>query len=577
VQSLKKALDKGAIGEDNDTLPGSLPVFGTNLPGRFYFHFFPALNNEIFPGNLLTLQSATCASPNWGLSSGSCSATATVIANGTIAVNTLTNAINQNNLQATLASTTPDWQDLGYVIHLLEDLTSPAHVRNDGHPCLGGFLVCDNYERGNNGLDPTPPAASQSLLGAPDPFTLSGPSDLFNWLKTFVQANFYSSRTVFVGPGPRNIDEDASYVYGCCLGFGILDDPACFQQGSQGGNVRKIAAKGAQFQIAQEQLASGSLTASQSSQTFFVDTMIAQEQYRELGPITVQYVAALIKWYAPALQANVSGTGHGMVTSGSGSLNCASANTPCSALFAQTMTGPPLVTLNEQPSSDSVFSGWSDDCSNSGTATQAPVQLTSDKSCTANFTLKPQLTVTVSGSGTGSVVSSPAGINCGTTCLAPFLPNSQVTLTAIPSSGATFSGWSGACSGTSTSVTITMSSDKTCTASFQGVPAYVGTWVGTAMGLPPLQGSYTVPATFVLFAGGYGSARWGPFPNGYVVSAGISVSSYSNGVLMLSDSTGCDLYTFNVSGASMSGTMATLLSCGNAGGIPQIQFNMTKQ
>jgi uncharacterized repeat protein (TIGR03803 family) len=55
------------------------------------------------------------------------------------------------------------------------------------------------------------------------------------------------------------------------------------------------------------------------------------------------------------------------------------------------------------------------------------------------------LTVTVS--GTGSVTSNPAGINCGAICSTTFA-SGTVALTAVPGAGSTFAGWSGACTGT---------------------------------------------------------------------------------------------------------------------------------
>ena len=58
------------------------------------------------------------------------------------------------------------------------------------------------------------------------------------------------------------------------------------------------------------------------------------------------------------------------------------------------------------------------------------------------------LTVNRSGSGSGTVTSNPAGIDCGATCSAPFNSGTTVSLTATPASGSTFTGWSGDCSGT---------------------------------------------------------------------------------------------------------------------------------
>ena len=58
--------------------------------------------------------------------------------------------------------------------------------------------------------------------------------------------------------------------------------------------------------------------------------------------------------------------------------------------------------------------------------------------------------VKLSGTGGGSVSSDPATIDCGTTCVASVPVGTTVTLSATPDSGSTFSGWTGACSGTGT-------------------------------------------------------------------------------------------------------------------------------
>jgi hypothetical protein len=75
-------------------------------------------------------------------------------------------------------------------------------------------------------------------------------------------------------------------------------------------------------------------------------------------------------------------------------------------------------------------------------------------------------TLTVSKSGAGSVTSSPAGIDCGTTCGAGFKKNTKVTLTPIPDSGSIFTGWTGGCTGHGP-CSITMSKNITVEATFE--------------------------------------------------------------------------------------------------------------
>jgi hypothetical protein len=79
------------------------------------------------------------------------------------------------------------------------------------------------------------------------------------------------------------------------------------------------------------------------------------------------------------------------------------------------------------------------------------------------------VSVTVSGSGT--VRSSPAAIDCGATCTATLSDGTALTLTATPASDTTFAGWSGDCSGTSP-CTLQMKGDLSVRATFvSGPPA----------------------------------------------------------------------------------------------------------
>ena len=76
------------------------------------------------------------------------------------------------------------------------------------------------------------------------------------------------------------------------------------------------------------------------------------------------------------------------------------------------------------------------------------------------------LTVDKSGTGSGTVTSSPAGINCGDDCSESYSNIQKVKLTAKADANSTFAGWSGGgCSGTGT-CTVTVDAVITVTASF---------------------------------------------------------------------------------------------------------------
>lgn len=75
-------------------------------------------------------------------------------------------------------------------------------------------------------------------------------------------------------------------------------------------------------------------------------------------------------------------------------------------------------------------------------------------------------TLSVAKNGAGTVTSSPVGINCGNVCSDDFVDGTIVSLTAVPATGYIFSRFSGACSGTVNTYSVTMDADKNCTAIF---------------------------------------------------------------------------------------------------------------
>lgn len=104
------------------------------------------------------------------------------------------------------------------------------------------------------------------------------------------------------------------------------------------------------------------------------------------------------------------------------------------------------------------------------------------------------MTLTVTKAGTGTVTGQ--GIDGGSDCTEDLVANTQVTLTATATTGATFKGWSGDCTGTNATATVTLDKAKSCTATFeQATPEAVVTiykdckYGGYRVDLTP--GSYT--------------------------------------------------------------------------------------
>jgi phospholipase C len=167
-----------------------------------------------------------------------------------------------------------------------------------------------------------------------------------------------------------------------------------------------------------------------------------------------------------------AGTGAGTIMSSPAGIKCGST---CSAKFNEGTS----VKLTEAPTTGSKFTDWTGACK--GSAATCTVSMKAAESVSATFAANPApttiaLTVDSTGSGSGTVTSSPAGIDCPGTCTADFTKGAKVVLTAVPSTGTTFSGWSGTCTGKGT-CTVTLEASTTVTPTFS---------VGTA-GISELQ------------------------------------------------------------------------------------------
>ena len=163
------------------------------------------------------------------------------------------------------------------------------------------------------------------------------------------------------------------------------------------------------------------------------------------------------------LTSTKSGTGAGTITTSPAGLNCGST---CAAAFVAGTS----VTITATPAANSVYSGGL--CGNPCTVLmdQARAFVVVFNAATTHHTL----IVTKSGTGTGVVTSQPGGINCGATCSAAYANGTAVTLTPSAASNASFTGWSGACSGTGSCV-LTMNQARSVTATFNSSDGPGGT------------------------------------------------------------------------------------------------------
>ena len=177
-------------------------------------------------------------------------------------------------------------------------------------------------------------------------------------------------------------------------------------------------------------------------------TDAAPDTTAEVGPdVPITAILGVLK----------TGVGGGTVTSSPAGVVCGGT---CSANFA----AGTVVMLTPTANGTSTFTGWSGACDGTGTCT---VTVDTAKSVTANFdVLQEGLNIAKAGAGGGLVTSTPAGIDCGSTCLASFAVGTVVTLAATPDALSSFAGWSGACNGSGNTCMVTSNAATSVTATF---------------------------------------------------------------------------------------------------------------
>ncbi len=168
-------------------------------------------------------------------------------------------------------------------------------------------------------------------------------------------------------------------------------------------------------------------------------------------------VAADFRLRQYTLTTSVGGTGAGTITSNPVGINCG-------ATCAATFDHGTMVALTATAGGTSAFSGWTGACTGVGACV---VTMDQARTVGATFTVNQvALTVSKTGTGSGTVTSTPAGIACGATCTAPFNAGTSITLAATADAGSTFAGWSGGgCSGLG-ACAVTLAASTTVTATF---------------------------------------------------------------------------------------------------------------
>lgn len=179
-----------------------------------------------------------------------------------------------------------------------------------------------------------------------------------------------------------------------------------------------------------------------------------------------------------ALTVSKSGAGGGTIASSPGGINCGS---DCAQEYAIGTS----VELTASSDLNSIFSGWSGDCSGTGPCV---VAMGTPHTVTATFDRLVVLTISKIGNGIGTVASVPSGIDCGADCSEKYAPGTTVVLSAVPIGDlVSFNGWTGGCSGTG-DCALAMNADVSVSAVFKN---YVND--------PPVIGfspSYSVSRTY---------------------------------------------------------------------------------
>jgi len=177
----------------------------------------------------------------------------------------------------------------------------------------------------------------------------------------------------------------------------------------------------------------------------------------------------------------ITGSGSGAVR-----VNWVTRSLPWSQGFP---TGSSVV-LEAVPAAGWRFDKWSKDVKSE--VAVVTVEIDGDMQVQANFAPLPTYDLTVTKSGSGSVIVD--GVTRSLPWSGTYLEGTEVTLEAVPADGWEFSEWSGDATGYDPSITITMDGDRDVAAAFQERTTFWLTMQLVGDGLVSVDGSYiTMP------------------------------------------------------------------------------------
>ena len=187
----------------------------------------------------------------------------------------------------------------------------------------------------------------------------------------------------------------------------------------------------------------------------------------DTGTVSITILAATIN-----VSVSKAGDGAGdpatVVTSDPAGIDCGSV---CSAVF---MTTEPI-RLNAIAAPGFFFSFWSGDAD----CIDGQISPIADRSCVANFVIDSTppptgdpilLTITKAGTGSGTVTTTPAGIDCGAICSATITGEPRIALSATADAGSAFAGFAGGPSDDCVDGELDAVLDTTCQATFNLIP-----------------------------------------------------------------------------------------------------------